>query len=170
MRRAVRRGLAGPSLRNGRAGARDDRGAAALEFALVLPILAALVFGIISWGYMLSFRQAMSQAAAEGGRAAAVKPAGTDNGVRVTAARAAVNDALGSYGVSCTSGGGLTHGDGPAGTCSISVGSCSSGPAGAQCAKVTLSYPYADNALIPGVAIGAILPDNLTYATEVRVS
>lgn len=165
MRRALQWGA------GGRRAARDDeRGAAALEFALILPILAMLVFGIISFGYMLSFRQALSQAAAEGGRAAAVKPAGTDNGVRLAAARAAVNGALGSYGVACTDGGALTHDGGPSGTCTITVGACSSGPSGAQCAKVTLDYPYSDNALIPGLGINAMLPDSLDYTTEVRVS
>ncbi len=165
MRRALRWGARGRP-----AAGRDDRGAAALEFALVLPILIVLVFGIISFGYMLSFRQAMSQAAAEGGRAAAVKPAGTSTTDRITAARAAINDALGSYGVTCTSGGGLTHTGGPSGTCSITIVACSSGPSGAQCARVALSYPYSSNSLIPGLGINAVLPDSLDYTTEVRVS
>lgn len=164
MRRALRWGA------RGRAGGRDDKGAAALEFALILPILVMLVFGVISFGYMLSFRQAMSQAAAEGGRAAAVKPSGTASATRITAARAAINDALGSYGVSCTSGGSLTHSGGASGTCSVTIGACTSGPSGAQCAKVTLHYPYSDNALIAGLGINAILPDDLEYTTEVRVS
>ena len=165
MRRALRWGVHGR-----RAGGREERGSAALEFALVLPILVMLVFGVIAFGYMLSFRQAVSQAAAEGGRAAAVKPAGTSTGDRVTAARLAINDALDSYGVECTSGGGLTHAGGANGTCTITIGACSSGPAGAQCAKVSLSYPYSDNSMIPGLGINAILPDDLDYSTEVRVS
>ncbi len=49
--------------------ARRERGAAAVEFALVVPLLLTLVFGIISYGYLLSFRQSLSQAAAEGARA-----------------------------------------------------------------------------------------------------
>lgn len=75
MRRALQQGAGGR-----RTASREERGAAAVEFALILPILVVLVFGIIAFGYMLSFRQALSQAAAEGGRAAAVKPAGTANG------------------------------------------------------------------------------------------
>lgn len=164
----MRRALPGGACR--RRNGHEERGAAAVEFALILPILVVLVFGIIAFGYMLSFRQAMSQAAAEGGRAAAVKPAGTANGDRLTAARAAVNDALDAYGVACTSGGGLTHAGGPSGTCTIVIGACSSGPAGAQCAKVSLDYPYRDNSLIPGLGINAVLPDDLEYTAEVRVS
>jgi len=165
MRRALRWGV-----HSRRTGGREERGAAALEFGLVLPFLVVLVFGIIAFGYMLSFRQAISQAAAEGGRAAAVKPAGTPLGERETAARDAINDALDSYGVVCGSAGGLTHAGGATGTCTITIGPCSSGPAGAECAKVSLSYPYSDNSLIPGLGINAILPDNLDYTTEVRVS
>lgn len=164
MRRAMRRGA------GGRRTGRDDRGAAALEFALILPILVMLVFGVIAFGYMLSFRQALSQAAAEGGRAAAVRPAGTADADRVTAARAAINDALDAYGVECTSGGGLTHSGGASGTCVIAIGACTTGPAGAECAKVTLDYPYSGNPLIPGLGTELVLPDNLVYSTEVRVS
>ena len=51
---------------------RGDRGAAAVEFALISPMLLLLVFGIVTYGYMLSFRQAIGQGAAEGARAAAV--------------------------------------------------------------------------------------------------
>ena len=163
MRRALLWGASGRRHRR-----REDRGSAALEFALILPILVMLVFGVIAFGYMLSFRQAMSQAAAEGGRAAAVKPAGTPNDERYAAAVAAVNDALDIYGVQCTTGGALTHSGGPSGTCSITIGACSTGDD--QCARVELSYPYSSNSLIPGLGINAILPDNLTYSTEVRVS
>jgi Flp pilus assembly protein TadG len=153
-----------------RTGRRDDRGAAALEFALILPILVALVFGIIAFGYMLSFRQALSQAAAEGGRAAAVQVGGTSDADRKSAAIAAINDAIDAYGVECTSGGALVHSGGPSGTCTVSIAACSSGPAGAQCAKVTLDYPYSSNSLLPGLGINALLPDHLDYTTEVRVS
>ena len=166
MRRALRWGAS--CRRTGRR--KDDQGAAALEFALIVPILTVLVFAVIAFGYMLSFRQAMSQAAAEGGRAAAVQIGGTSTAERKAAALAAVNDALDSYGVKCTSGGALTHSGGASGTCAITIGGCTSGPADAQCAKVTLDYPYSDNALIPGLGINALLPDNLVYKTEVRVS
>ncbi|UMG93025.1 TadE/TadG family type IV pilus assembly protein [Nocardioides sp. TF02-7] len=127
----------------GRTGRRrgSDDGAAAVEFALILPILMFLVFGIISFGYMLSFRQAMSQAAAEGARAAAVAPSGTPAGTRQADAAAAVDDALGSYGVSC-SGGSLTHAGGPSGTCSIEIkSSCTSGPAGSSVRRGDAGLP-----------------------------
>ena len=163
MRRALRSGS------GGRRTGREDRGAAALEFGLILPILVMLVFGVIAFGYMLSFRQGMSQAAAEGGRAAAGQISGTSSSVRIEAARAAINDALDSYGVECN-GDALTHSGGASGTCNIVIGACTTGPSGAQCARVTLDYPYSDNSLIPGLGVNALLPDNLVYTAEVRVS
>lgn len=150
---------------------RTDDGAAIIEFALVLPILMLLIFGVISFGYMLSFRQAMSQGAAEAARAAAIVPASATEEMREAAAIGAVNDALGSYGVRCETGGGLTHAGGPAGTCRIEFkDSCTGGPAGSECVLVRLSYPYRSNSLIPGPGINAFMPADLVYSTEMRVS
>ena len=52
-------------------GARD-RGSAAVEFALVLPLLLLLVFGIIDFGRLLNAQLTLTQAAREGARLAAV--------------------------------------------------------------------------------------------------
>lgn len=144
-----------------RAGAGRERGAAAVEFALILPVLMYLVFGIISFGYMLSFRQALSQAAAEGARAAAVAPADTEDGERTADALAAINDAIDFYGVSCSDG---------TMTCSVEIQPCTGGPSGASCALVEVSYPYQDHSLLPSLGLSTFMPENLTYSTEVRVS
>jgi Flp pilus assembly protein TadG len=50
----------------------QDRGAAAVEFALVLPLLLLLVFGIIDFGLALSDQITLTQAAREGARLAAL--------------------------------------------------------------------------------------------------
>ena len=80
---------------------RSESGAAAVEFALVLPLLMLLLFGIISYGVMLSFRQSLSQAAAEGARAAAVTFV---VGQKQSEAYSSVNQALDSFGVICDCG------------------------------------------------------------------
>jgi hypothetical protein len=54
-----------------------DRGAAALEFALVLPVLLLVVFGLIDFGRMVNAQLMVSDAAREGARAAAVVDQGT---------------------------------------------------------------------------------------------
>jgi Flp pilus assembly protein TadG len=51
---------------------RHDRGAAAVEFALVLPLLLLLVCGIIDFGRMLNVQLTVSAAAREGARWAAL--------------------------------------------------------------------------------------------------
>lgn len=51
---------------------RDDSGAAAVEFALILPILLLLVFGIIQYGYYFYAMQAGSSAIGDAARRVAV--------------------------------------------------------------------------------------------------
>ncbi len=51
---------------------RRERGAAAVEFALVLPLLLALVLGTIDWGYYFFVEQVVVNAAREGARAGSV--------------------------------------------------------------------------------------------------
>lgn len=51
---------------------RGQRGAAAVEFALVVPILLAIVFGIINFGFLMTQKAALSNAARAGARYATV--------------------------------------------------------------------------------------------------
>ena len=139
---------------------RTDDGAAAVEFGLVLVPLLALVFGAISYGYMLSFRQAMSQGAAEGARAAAVWASAydsTQDPARIAAARVSIDEALSSYGVGCGSGA----------TCTITITPCVGGSG--RCVSVAVSYPYAADPLTPD-PVFVPLPDELRYEAEARVS
>ena len=50
----------------------SDRGAVAVEFALLLPILLLLAFGIIDFGRALNAQITLTQAAREGARLAAL--------------------------------------------------------------------------------------------------
>lgn len=138
---------------------RSDHGAAAVEFALITPLLILLVFGIISYGYMLSFRQAISQAAAEGARAAAVAPSSFTSTQKQTAALNAVKQALDSYGATCGS---------VAMTCTVAVAACSA-DASKSCASVTIDYLYDDHPLTPKFPL-IPLPENLRYTSVAEVS
>ncbi|PVG83026.1 pilus assembly protein TadE [Nocardioides gansuensis] len=142
--------------------ARGEGGAAAVEFALVAPLVLLLLFGIVSYGFLLSFRQALSQGAAEGARSAAVWAAAyasSQDAARKTAATASVDEALQSYGVAC----------GPTGaTCTVAIAACSGDPA-AQCASVTVSYPYGARPLIPRLPL-IPLPATVEYEAQARVS
>lgn len=129
---------------------RNDDGAAAVEFALVLIPLLTILFGIISYGYMLSFRQSISQAAAEGARAAAVAPATAD---RVAVAQSAIGDTLD-----------LVCGSGHL-TCTVTT------PSGCDCVSVKVDYAYLDDTTkptFPGFDI--VMPETLTYTAFSEIS
>lgn len=58
----------------------DDSGAAAVEFALVMPLLVILVFGIFEFGISFAQQLSLSNAARQGARFAAVQnPDGSGN-------------------------------------------------------------------------------------------
>jgi Flp pilus assembly protein TadG len=63
----------------------SEAGAAAVEFALVLPVLMLLIFGIIDFGRMLNAKITITEAAREGARAAALVDADA-GAARVTTA------------------------------------------------------------------------------------
>ncbi|MDH5698959.1 MAG: pilus assembly protein, partial [Nitrospirota bacterium] len=46
----------------------SERGTAAVEFALILPVMAALIFGAIDFGRMLWFQEVLVNATREGTR------------------------------------------------------------------------------------------------------
>lgn len=56
---------------------RSQRGAAALEFALIVPILVAVVFGIVDFGYAINRDTLVNNAAREGAREGSLNPDAT---------------------------------------------------------------------------------------------
>jgi Flp pilus assembly protein TadG len=79
----------------------SDRGAAAVEFALLLPLLLLLLFGIIDFGRALNAQITLTQAAREGARLTALgnTTAVVDSGTIA----AATNLSLGDSNVTITS-------------------------------------------------------------------
>jgi Flp pilus assembly protein TadG len=75
--------MGGATLSRRAAGLVSDRGAAAVEMALVLPLLLLLVFGIIDFGRMLNAQITLTEAAREGARASVL---GANPGNAVSAA------------------------------------------------------------------------------------
>ncbi len=70
----------------------ETRAAAMLEFALVLPILLLIIFGIIDFGRAFYLYNNLTNAAREGARAGAVLPiVGSDEQIR-TLVRNRIND------------------------------------------------------------------------------
>ncbi len=92
-----------------------DRGAAAVEFALCLPLLLLIVFGIIDFGRALNAQITLTQAAREGVRLAAL---GYSNAAVQTRADAA---APGLSGLSVTIAANCPPGAGPTANAEVNV-------------------------------------------------
>jgi Flp pilus assembly protein TadG len=73
---------------------RDERGAALVEMAMVLPVLMLLIMGIIVYGQWLACANALQQSANEGARASL---SGLSQDERALTARQTVADSLSHY-------------------------------------------------------------------------
>jgi Flp pilus assembly protein TadG len=79
---------------------RGQGGAVLVEFALVVTFLCLVVFGIITFGILLGYRQNLTQAATEAARAASVQQ---DQSDQESAALAAATSALDELDHRCSS-------------------------------------------------------------------
>jgi Flp pilus assembly protein TadG len=102
---------------------RDERGASAVEFAMIVPLLVALAVGIAEFGHAFQVQGTLSSAAREGVRVMALQndPA---------AARAAVRDAAGTLDP------GITDAQ-----ITISPAACPVSAAGTTFVELTIDYP-----------------------------
>ncbi|HEX4867840.1 MAG TPA: TadE family protein [Acidimicrobiales bacterium] len=151
---------------SGRRG-QGDEGAALVEFALVAVLLATLIFGIINFGLLLSFKQDMTRAAAEGARQGAVAYPEAD---ALTDARAATATAVQGFDRTCGAGG-LT--------CNVNMHDCdqpipdpgwdtSPDP---DCVTVELVYDYDHYPLLAKLPmIEPFLPDWVRAKSVARVN
>jgi Flp pilus assembly protein TadG len=117
---------------------REDRGAAAVELALLLPLLLVLIFGIIDFGRMLNAQISATEAAREAARSAALGEAGA------TALQDRVD---------------LVFGDPGAASPSLDS-ACSTPPAAGEDAVVTVTYDFVF--VTPVAALVGIDPITIT--------
>lgn len=153
-----------PERAGGRRG-RGEAGAALVEFAFVMALLFTLVFGIISFGLMLSFKQDVTRAAAEGARAGAVAlPSDTAE----TKAQLALEDAVRKFGGSTWT----TDGCSRVGvtSCTASVAECANEP-GVECVTVTFTFDYDQYPLYGDIPLmSAFLPDQISATSVARIN
>ena len=71
---------------------RSERGSVAVEFGVMLPVVALLIGGLLAFGFVYTIQLTMNQAAREGARALAL---GEDPGAAVRAAAIGVPDSMG---------------------------------------------------------------------------
>lgn len=74
-----------------------DRGTAAVEFALIMPVLILIVTGTIQFGRVWSQYQVFQGAAREGARCAAVQAASATAGLAPCSIQGRIDDASGAY-------------------------------------------------------------------------
>lgn len=149
-----------------------------IEFAFVSVLLVMLVFGIIVFGLLLSFKQDVTRAAAEGARVGAVaqppltQPPTAEVDARHVATVDATEQAVSSFGQTC----GV---DGMA--CNVTVHDCDDITAATpsqywddgvdDCVTVELVYDYDSFPLIldPPI-ISATLPDRISSTSVARLN
>jgi TadE-like protein len=83
-----------------------DRGSAAVEFALVLPVLLLILFGIIDFGRALNAQIELTGAAREGARLAALGYSSAAVQARVVAAAPSLSGVTVTVAASCPAGSG----------------------------------------------------------------
>ncbi|MEX0829449.1 MAG: TadE/TadG family type IV pilus assembly protein [Nitrospirales bacterium] len=82
---------------------KSERGSAAVEFALLLPVLATLTFGMIDFGRMLWFQEVLVNATRDGARQGTLFNSGNGSGeIEGFIAQALANGGVGSTGLNVT--------------------------------------------------------------------
>jgi Flp pilus assembly protein TadG len=126
-----------------------DRGAAAVEFALILPILLLILMGTIEWGWFFFTHQRVVNAAREGARVGTLEPPNS-TGDPQGAAIAAANQYLTDVGLTAT------------GVAADLIGSAGSN----QSVSVTITYPYTSLTQFPGIS--SLIPSQFVYRAVMR--
>jgi Flp pilus assembly protein TadG len=146
---------------------RDERGAEMVEFAFVVVLLIMLLYGIISYGLILSAQSTVTNAAADGARAGIVA-----SSTAVTTAEGQAANDLGWMGK------GQCYEPGPpaVGTagaplsCTATEGNCPSN-ASNQCITVTVIYKYSQDPLFPELpGMGVITPSTISSTDVLQMS
>ena len=163
---------------------RDERGSSLVEFALVVTLLSALLLGIVIFGILLSKRQVLTQAAAEGARYAV--PVSYTNAAQTNvldAARTKTNQSLDALGDrQCPAGtlsNGVSMGTLASGIrCTFTIFDCTSSPRPHttsntnDCIEVKVEVAVNSSpALVPGSGfIDPFLPNVMTGTSIVGLS
>jgi Flp pilus assembly protein TadG len=155
-----------------RRGQHDEDGAEMVEFAFVVVLLIALLYGIVSYGLILSAQSTVTQAAADGARAGIVA-ASTTLGPKGTAESQAANDLSWMDKGQCYQPDALPSAIGTSGgilSCVATEGACASN-ASNQCLSVTVTYQYGRDPIFPLLpGLGVITPSTISSTDVLQIS
>jgi len=129
-----------------------QRGAAIVEFALVLPLLLTLVLGAIDWGWYFFIDQLVTNAAREGARAGTMLPPTSSDSDATAAATGASNNYLTSVQLKAT------------GVAATTVTVTTAGGS-TKAVQVTITYPVGS---LTGFMPPALLPVNAVGLSVMR--
>lgn len=152
----------------------DERGAAMVEFALVVVVLATFLSGIITFGLILASKQTITQAASEGARAAVSSPYDEDD-LAVPASSAPVKEALAQAERSLGWLDRTCAADGDSMTCTATMFKCPldpSDPASPErdCLSLEVRFNYANDPVIPVMPfIDKALPERISATAVVAL-
>lgn len=151
---------------------RDQRGAALVEFALVLIPLTFVLYGLIAFGTMLALKQSVTSAAAEGARAVVgVSDSTATPGVdeRLEKAKSTVAARLNWLGTKYSpSDLKVSWYDPVTQTCNYTTVPVTPPSPATVCVKIT--YPYTSRPLVPlAPGLGLITPSTLGSEARVQV-
>jgi Flp pilus assembly protein TadG len=131
---------------------RGESGAAAVEFALVVGLFVFILYGLISFGMILATKQRITNAAAEGARAAVGQTNAADAKNAAVARILAAGLPTGTYSI------------GP-GAGEPTVAACGTN----QCITVTVTYNLAANPVVPPApGLGLVTPNSISSTAVVQ--
>lgn len=139
----------------------DERGASAVEFAIILPLFLLFLFGIVQYGTIFLVRNQMTEAVSDAARTAVNY---TDVGDAQSQANSALNSDLKRDGA------GLMSADcsNPSVTCQVQVVGTCSPPTGYKCLQVSITYNYSRDPVIDFPFLPT--PSSLTASSTVLVT
>jgi Flp pilus assembly protein TadG len=127
----------------------NESGAAILEFSLVVVLFVSFLYALVAFGVILAKKQEITNAAADGARAAVGASDPTD------AARARVRQALGDPASRYVD--------------NYVTGSCTGGSG--NCITVSIDWNYGANPVVPNPPLfGKVTPDTLSAKAVVQYS
>ena len=137
----------------------DEHGAEMVEFAVVVVLLIALLYGIITYGLILAAQATVTQAAADATRAGIVSSA---TAIATAEAQAGTDVGWMNKGTCGTSGTTIT--------CVATTLPCPSN-ANNTCLKVTVTYSYSSSPLFPVMpGLGVITPSTISSTNILQLS
>lgn len=131
---------------------RDERGGAALELALIMPVFVFILYALIAFGVAMATKHSVTSAASEGARAAIGAP---DYATAKTQAQSKITTVLGAAN----------------GRYTVTIPSSATTCGTHSCISVTVAWDYAGHPVLPSApGLGVVMPNSLTSTAVVQYS